>query len=326
MVGYMIFQTTVRTGPDVAKVAVGETFQNLETAKRDVQSVLLLSEQAAFHTVGVQGDSYEAERYWFANGQPIPPEIDEVLYALSNVSSKNMQAYITGEKFAEVFPDAAIAGYACLKSVYPGDDKCGEQDSSQCETSGVSAIDGRIQMRGETPLSYQGPITGEPGPQRFFWLWKRGADKVREHYFQQMITQHQRANCRNPGPADEKFEAAIIFACEEFRKAAYDDFVDIDCPIQCRDGDTSCVNQDVTVNVPKTCYEGGQSQSAPQANACVNGCEGLSFQGVRDVKIKVKITDRKFNVPAMDANLAPLKLEFAMFLDYGQFNHVPIDS
>ncbi len=326
LVGYTLYATTIREDPGI--IDVGQKFANLEGIKRDVQAIVTLSQQGAMHQIAEQGMSIVSEKNWYCGGKPSPPELNEVLYALSNETTKMVAAYINGSKFSEAFKDAYINGFACVQPYYPGAEKCGKKDSSECEYSDASALNGRIEMPGEQQLSFEGNLYAKAEPNRGLWMYTRAADAIKANQFEQFITQHQRANCRNPGPADEKWEAAIMFACEEFRKAAFDDYVEVKCEVLCNRADTNCVNEDCTVAVPKACFEGKESQAAASGpQACVNGCDGLSFQGAggRTAKLLVKIIDHKYLVPKSDGALDPLRLIFRMDLQEGRFEHVPID-
>src|SRR3989338_4668250 len=61
-----------------------KAISGIEGQKRTLKDSLVFSSNLASLQIAASGGSYGNERVWWCNGQPTPPELNEVLWSMSN--------------------------------------------------------------------------------------------------------------------------------------------------------------------------------------------------------------------------------------------------
>jgi len=153
-----------------------EVIQKLELVKNMLTRDLSFSSiQAALDIAGNGGT--ESLTYWYC-GYPIPPEPDEVEYAMSNVILDYLNAYVYTINEEDVLfeIEPTIPEYTCVGIFNPRESKCNKQDSRDCEkfaTSAVAEPDSIIEIHEPVYVSDDDDLEAHIDDIRFYWIYYR---------------------------------------------------------------------------------------------------------------------------------------------------------
>ncbi|MEM5792920.1 MAG: hypothetical protein QXY45_00985 [Candidatus Aenigmatarchaeota archaeon] len=152
---------------------------NLQRLKDKLTEDLSFSASEASLDIAKNGGT-GATTYWYCSGTPIPPEPDEVEYAMSTLTLGNLNGYISTLRepenpiFIEMEP--VIPDYTCVGIFEPSSTQCDNQNSVNCERFGVTASDGpdgKIEVRKPSYASDDDDLEAYVNDNRFYWLYYR---------------------------------------------------------------------------------------------------------------------------------------------------------
>lgn len=326
MVSWIIYQGSVgteRAWEIIGSSERGKAFTQLENVKRTLSQELAYSAHQSSLIVAAQGGSYVSQRYWMC-GESSAPSENEVLFALSNSSSGILQAYINATEFKNV----TVKGYKCAAVYDPGEERCSQQSSAECEVFGSSTTAGRIDIWEPARLSYEGSLEKEISSNRFFWVYHRLKAVFDANRFVGWATGYLRDHCLEPTPDAEKVSAAVQFACDELQKQ-FDQYVEVNCTELCASEDqAACLNElpcEVAEMERDLCYSGAQSLSGKTEPTERKG--RLSLQAsTGSFGVEIKITDNKYNIPGTEGVLEPMVWNLRAVTSLPEVEHRPVDK
>jgi len=198
---------TSRSNQDIA-------VSRLELAKRFLTQNLIFSSQASSLAVAANGGTQFPNTYWYCGGNPTPPELGEVQYALSNKTLSLLNAYV------DTIPDSELAksgvqvsDYGCTGVYDPGHTDCMNQDSSTCESFQTTGTEGgTIQVTTPSPVQYSGDITADNTNNRFWWMYYRLFDDAQNNGLPRAMAAGVRASCNQAN----REQVALDAACQHF--------------------------------------------------------------------------------------------------------------
>lgn len=326
MIGWIIYQGSIgseRSWAIIGSSEKGKAFTQLENVKRALTQELVFSVHQASLIVAAQGGSYVSQKYWMCD-EPTAPTENEVLFALSNISTSIMQAYINTTKFK----NTTVKGYDCVGVSDPGEERCSQQSSIDCEVFTSFATIGRIDVLAPARLSYEGSLQNEIGSNRFFWIYHRLKKVFDANRFKGWAIGYLREHCLDPTPDEEKVRAAMYYACEELQKA-FDKYVNVTCKELCvSDEPTACLNElpcETSKLEQPLCFENIQSFSGkgkdkkPKRKISLQASTG-SFG------VEITIKDGKYNIPGTEGILEPMVWNLRVVTSLPQIEHRPIDK
>jgi hypothetical protein len=304
----------------------------LEMTKRFLTQDLTFSSQDSALVIAASGGTSGGATYWYCNRNPVPPEKEEVLYALSNLTLKNMNAYVEGLKEGEIKKQSiAVNKYGCCGIIDPGQLDCLPKDSSKCEYFQSTATQGgSITITDPEYVTDTGDLFSDNNADRFFWMYYKLYKDTKANTPMNIITADILANCRGPQTMDAKVKAAIGKLCDHYTKDVFDKYVECSYEINCLSTSSpiSCLNEpcDVKEKTPQLCFKlqsvaGLDSDLSKLVAGGVVKAQGGSIAGV---KFKIKLTDTKFNIPS-SKGLQPLVWNLWFVMDIAPQECRPID-
>ncbi len=305
---------TSRQNQDVA-------ISRLETAKRFLTQNLVFSAQSSSLDVAANGGTQYAASYWYCDSKPTPPEINEVNYALSAGTLNYLNSYVASIPNSDLSKiGIQVSNYGCSGIYDPGQINCDQQDSSHCETFSASGMQGgNIQITTPSAVQYSGSITADATNNRFYWIYYKLYDDTKNTGLLRTIASGLRASCPNRLNAQGRLDFALSKVCSYYENllADPDGTKYVQCKMQVLCADTanpvSCINTPCQRNnaAQSLCWQTA-SQSPVNgeqvASDFVNNLGGraVSAQGAfAGIRIKISLTDTKFNVPSSEG-LQPL--------------------
>jgi hypothetical protein len=287
--------------------------QKLEGAKRFLTQDLTFSSQDAALDVAASGGTSGGGTFWYCQSEPIPPEKEEVAYALSNASLVKMNAYVEGLKDTDMEKQGITATkYGCVGVYDPGKTSCTSKDSIMCEYFQTTATQGGlITVTQPEYVSYSGNLFSDNNANRFYWIYYKLYDDTKANKPMSVIADAVRAQCRGPETMSAKIEVGIKNLCTHYEQL-FDNYVKCEYEIKClsTDNPTSCLNQpcDVRNPIPALCSDtqsalGGDFDMKELLSSGVAEAQGSVIGGL---ELKIKLTDTKYNI-ASAKGLQPLE-------------------
>jgi hypothetical protein len=324
---------TSRSNQDIA-------VSNLEFAKRFLTQNLIFSSQSSSVVIAANGGTQFGATYWYCDSQPNPPEISEVNFAMSNQTLSSLNAYVAAVPNGELSKiGVEVSNYGCVGVYDPGHSTCSLQDSSQCEafqTSGTQG--GTIKITQPAQVQYSGDISGPAQSNRFYWIYYRLYDDTKNNGLLRTIAQGLRADCPNTNPTAGRIQTALSKVCDHYESllAEPDGTKYVTCKLE-----VLCLNLDnpgACLNTPcerppasALCYQTASQSALNGENIVSNfvsnlGGKIVSAQGSNPgVRLKISLTDTKFNIPSSDG-MQPLVWNIWAVTQIAPEECRPIDS
>jgi len=212
----MSYQSSIGSrvgGSIVEKASQDVSDQKLENTKATIAGALKFGTMLSALDVAAQGGTADSLTYWECNGEPQPPELNEVLFALSNTSIQYFNSYLKTLKkdLKEKFINVSECDCVAIKP--PKKEICMNED---CSSFGSGAKDEKIKVTFPTNTSYDGDIEVDISPIRFWMFYYRLYDFFKNNKLLQVIQKSMLANC--PEDALVKYEIAYQDVCRDLIK------------------------------------------------------------------------------------------------------------
>ena len=307
-------------GPTVTKrTAEDMAVAKLENTKLLVGQALRFGAMESSMQVASQGGTKEAVTYWYCNGEPTPPELEEVEFAISNKSLAYVNAYIKTLKDDEEFKKMGVevSEYDCVGIYPPEKDVCLVEDCEHFDT-GVSG--GFIDVKEPAKATYSSGIETTEYPTRFWTHYYRLYDFFKSKKIFNIIINSIQGQCPGPDPMIKKARVAMEDVCDQIEQLLDPEYVECKVIELCEPDDVSCLNApceryfDEELCFKKAIFSGGEEQF-PGERISAQG-EGVTM------RVKFEITDHKFKPLAKEDVQWNL---YAVF-EIGETECVPIDS
>ncbi|MFH1432971.1 MAG: hypothetical protein ABIG84_07190 [archaeon] len=180
LAAWMNYQSTAGVKP-MERIAGDQSIlkANMETVKSISEPTLKHASNAAALAIAENGGTQSIERVWFCNSKRFPPNIYEVIYAMSNETLNNLNAflddstdifselnvYVEPYKCAEIYPEM---NETCPLGAPPGN------YPEKCDGWNLTATGGSISTEEEgSNHQYVGDINSYVDNDRFFWMYYR---------------------------------------------------------------------------------------------------------------------------------------------------------
>jgi len=288
---------------------------NLELTKQFLTQDLKFSSQTSALSIAANGGTQAGVAYWYCDSQPTPPETNEVNYAMSVTIKNFTNAYIATIPNSDLEKlGVQVSQYNCAGVYDNGHDLCTQQDSSQCEGFQTSGMDGgTIQITTPSQAQYTGSLAADVSPNRFYWMYYKLYDDTKASGLLRSIATGLRDSCPTQrANAEGRLQFALQKACDHYENllAEPDGTKYVTCKIEvlCKDfsSPVACVNTPCqrTALDQQLCWTSA-SQSAPDQSQEQGNTASLQAAAFAGVRLKVTLTDTKFNIPSADG-LQPL--------------------
>jgi hypothetical protein len=304
---------TSRTNQDIA-------VSRLEFSKRFLTQNLIFSSQSSSVVVAANGGTQFGVTYWYCDSKPNPPELAEVNFAMSNQTLSSLNAYVSAIPDSELAKiGVQVSNYGCVGVYDSGHSACALQDSSQCEgfqTSGTQG--GTIKITQPAQVQYTGDIAGPAQSNRFYWIYYRLYDDTKNNGLLRTIAEGLRAACPGPSLAEGRIQIALGKVCEHYESLLAEPdgtkYVKCELEVLCLDlaNPGACLNTPCErPPAPSLCYQTVSQAPLNGENVISDlvdslGGKAVSAQGSgAGVRLKIILTDTKFNIPCSDG-LQPL--------------------
>jgi hypothetical protein len=309
---------------------------NLELTKRFLTQDLVFSSQEASINIAANGGT-QATTYWYCP-DPQPPTIQEVNFALGNLSQNYMNSYVEALKDTKMGEsDLTVTQYECAAITDPGKANC-MGSSETCESFKTTATEGgTIEIKTPAKATYSGNIDANMNSNRFYWLYYKLYDDAMNNMLLRVISDSVRAQCTGPNTMAQKLEIAIKEACKHYEQlfAEVPQYVKCEYEIKClsTDNPVSCLNFDCTRPAfdKEFCYNtnaNSVSAAAKDNFPAIDGIGGkiVEAQGasIAGINLKIKLTDTKYNIPT-SKGMKPLVWNIWAALDIGRQECRPIN-
>jgi len=307
----------------------------LETAKRFLSQDLSYSTQDASLDVATNGGSQAPRTFWYCNNVPVPPESNEVHFAMSNTSNYYLESYIKGLKDSEIADLGVTATkYQCNGIYDAGKELCSQKSSKDCESFKSTATQGGvITVTKPASVTYSGDLAVDNTNNRFWWIYYKLYDDTKNNLPLRVIFSSVRDQCVSSNTVAEKIEVAIQNVCKHFEELFKEDPQYVKCSYEIKCLDTA--NPVACLNTPcqksafaeKLCYEKTSASGFKSdifdslGGKVVSAQSGNSLGGVL---VNFKLTDNKFNIPS-SKGLQPLVWNFWASFDVTRQECRPID-
>jgi hypothetical protein len=292
----------------------------LEFAKRFLTQNLIFSSQSSSLDIAANGGTQFGVTYWYCDSDPTPPEINEVNFALSNESLSLLNAYVASVPDSELAQmNITVSNYGCVGVDDPGSTNCLQQDSSHCQgfqTTGT--LGGTINVIAPSPVQYTGSIAADASNNRFFWIYYKLYDDTKNSGLLRTIASGMRAACPNSGDTAVRLQIALSKVCDYYENLFAEPdgtkYVTCEMKILCLDtaNPVACVNTPCDRPQPDSLCWQTVSQSPLEGEKYlsdfVDNLGGKAVQaqaGGTGVRLKISLTDTKFNIPSSQG-LQPL--------------------
>ncbi len=284
----MGYQSSVGSGfgsTIIDKSAQDASIQKLEITKETISGALKFSSMSSALDVAIQGGTADPITYWECDGNPQPPELNEVLFAISNMSTQYLNAYLKELKEQLKEKNISVSECDCATVTPPMKEICMNED---CAYFGSGAKNEKIDVSFPTDTSYVGDIEADNSPIRFFMFYFRLYDFFKENKLLTLIPDSMKNNC--PEPVDVKYEIAYKDVCRELikelsRHDAPKDPINCETIVSGEHPEILCTHKYINCRILET--------GAPHTGCERVPKEELCFQGDKQ-GILIELKDKKF--------------------------------
>ncbi|RLD97464.1 MAG: hypothetical protein DRI92_05610, partial [Aquificota bacterium] len=200
----------------------------LDVAKMFLQQDLTFSTIQSALKIAANGGT-EKETYWFCGDEYIPPEPEEVIYALSSAGLNNMQSYVSNlrEKGGLVDLGVNVSDYNCMGIYDPGEDVCDRKDSSECEYLWATATgDNIIEVKDPVYMADADNLVAYFGSNRFYWIYWRLYNYNYTEDIQKKIQNSIKGCVDNTKELIIKVKKILEGICDHMENDLFDSYVD----------------------------------------------------------------------------------------------------